>query len=77
MTQTARRRHIGVDHVRAAIDAAGAPTVIPGREGGASRLLYVGVDDRGVELEIIAIEQPDLDRLLVVHVMPRQYRRNP
>lgn len=76
MTQAARKRHIGVAHVRAAIESAGAPVVVPAREGGARRLLYVGVDDRGVELEVIAIEQPELDRLLIVHVMPYRYRRN-
>jgi hypothetical protein len=36
------------------------------------RLLYVGPDHTGLELEILAIEQPD--RLLVIHVMPTEWR---
>jgi hypothetical protein len=42
--------------------------------GGASGWLYVGTDDRGVALEIIAVELEG-DVLLVVHAMPRVYRR--
>lgn len=34
---------------------------------------WVGADDRGLELEIVAIETTDV--LLVIHVMPTQYRR--
>lgn len=37
------------------------------------RLLWVGPDDRGLELEIIASIEPDY--LLVIHVMPNQFRR--
>jgi hypothetical protein len=33
----------------------------------------VGRDSRGVELEVVAIQQPD--HLLVIHVMPYSYRR--
>jgi hypothetical protein len=32
-----------------------------------------GPDDRGVELEIIGVVQPDY--LLIIHVMPVHYRR--
>ena len=37
------------------------------------RLLFIGRDEKGVELEVIAIAQPD--HLLVIHVMPHAYRR--
>ena len=37
------------------------------------RLLWIGPDDRGMELEVIAIVEPDY--LLVIHVMPHQFRR--
>ena len=37
------------------------------------RLLWIGPDDRGLELEVVAIVEPD--QLLVIHVMPRQFRR--
>jgi len=36
---------------------------------------WVGSDERGRELEIIAIERTDCR--LVIHVMPLHYRRNP
>lgn len=40
-----------------------------------ARIEWIGADDRGVELEIIAIELPDL--WLVIHVMPIALRRKP
>lgn len=36
---------------------------------------WVGNDKRGRELEIVGIEKADY--ILVVHVMPTRYRRNP
>ncbi len=49
--------------------------VIPADGDLDERLLFIGRDDRGVELEVIAIQLPDY--LLVIHVMPYAYRRNP
>ncbi len=50
---------------------AGVPMVVPETD----QLLYVGEDDRGVELEVIAV--PD-DRnpggLTVIHAMPTSFR---
>jgi hypothetical protein len=40
---------------------------------GTRALLWVGVDDRGIELEVIAAVLPD--QYLVVHVMPTALRR--
>lgn len=34
---------------------------------------WVGLDDRGVELEVVAIETREV--MLVIHVMPTHYRR--
>jgi hypothetical protein len=36
-------------------------------------LFWIGVDDRGLELEIAGIEFED--EILVIHVMPRDFRR--
>ena len=36
-------------------------------------VLYVGTDDRGIELEIVAVDVPD--GFLVIHVMPTALRR--
>lgn len=42
-------------------------------------LRYVGADERGRELEVIALELGPSDRerfLLVIHVMPTMFRRH-
>jgi hypothetical protein len=52
------------------------PTATPSAQvsqQGAPALLYVDPDDRGVELEVIAVIQPD--QLPVIHVMPTASRR--
>jgi len=41
---------------------------IPGPDGTADRVRWIGDDGRGIELEITAVDLPDY--LLVVHVMP-------
>lgn len=38
-----------------------------------ARLVWVGKDDRGIELEIVALDLPDA--IVVIHVMPRELRR--
>lgn len=41
------------------------------------RLVFIGEDDRGVELEIIAVpDDRDPDALAVVQAMPTAFRRN-
>lgn len=40
---------------------------------GNQALLWIGLDDRGVELEVVAAVLPDF--YLVVHVMPTGLRR--
>jgi hypothetical protein len=35
--------------------------------------MWIGPDDRDLDLEIVALVQPDY--LLVIHVMPVQFRR--
>ncbi|MGH3098296.1 MAG: hypothetical protein ACRDMV_20115 [Streptosporangiales bacterium] len=72
LTQSARRRRIGVARVIEAMNDAGEPTLIQATDEYDERLLFVGHDHTGLELEILAIEQPD--RLLVIHVMPTEWR---
>jgi hypothetical protein len=36
-------------------------------------LFWIGVDDRGLELEIAGVEFED--EILVIHAMPRDFRR--
>lgn len=38
-----------------------------------ARLVWIGADDRGIELEIVALDLPDA--IVVIHVMPTALRR--
>lgn len=49
------------------------PVRVAADEGLEDRLLWAAVDDRGVEREIVGAVEADY--LLVIHVMPRQFRR--
>lgn len=75
-TQSARRHRIGrasARHGMATVDPTAVMTT-----SGADAWLWVGVDERGREIEIIGIEvNPDEDEpyLLVLHVMPLRFRR--
>lgn len=71
-TQAARKHRVGRERVRHAM-ASTTPTVVVTKRGDQG-WLYMADDDRGVELEIIAVELAD-GALLVVHVMPTALRR--
>lgn len=43
------------------------------QDTGESTLSWVGIDERGRELEIVALDKPDC--FLVIHVMPTHYRK--
>lgn len=49
------------------------PASIPGDDTMSERLVWVGPDDRGLDLEIVAVVEPEY--LLVIHVMPYRFRR--
>lgn len=69
ITRSARKHRIGNAHIIAAMVAAGTPFV----EGDALR--YIGLDDRGILLEIVAVpDDRDPDSLAVIHAMPANYR---
>lgn len=75
--QAARRHRIGRASVRFVM-AHTAPAAITTAQGGPA-WLWIGVDERGRELEVVAV-QAQSDRgpepvLLVIHVMPTHYRR--
>lgn len=71
-TRSARRHRIGRAHALAVMGSA-TPERLPATDTGPARLLWVGDDDRGLELEVVALEFDD--RYLVIHVMPTQLRR--
>lgn len=49
------------------------PTLIPANERFDARLVWIGPDDRGVELEIVALDLPE--EIVVIHVMPTELKR--
>lgn len=49
------------------------PVSVPVTDTVDARLVWIGLDDRGVELEIVALDLPDA--VVVVHVMPTSLRR--
>lgn len=51
------------------------PTITPATHEHRERRTWIAADDRGVELEIVAVVEPEY--LLVIHVMPTRYRRSP
>lgn len=69
-TKSARKHKIGKQRVREVI-ATSTPTMF--FEGGVSKLRWVGTDRRGLELEILALEEGEV--WLVFHVMPLNFRR--
>jgi hypothetical protein len=70
VVRSGRHHRIGVAHIQFVVDA-----VDPVKLG--DRLAFIGADDRGVELEIIAVpDDRDPDALAVIHAMPTGFRRN-
>ena len=69
-TKSARKHKIGKQRVREVI-ATSTPTMF--FEGGVSKLRWVGKDRRGLEVEILALEEGEV--WLVIHVMPLNFRR--
>ncbi|MDA8385051.1 MAG: hypothetical protein M0Z88_02150 [Actinomycetota bacterium] len=49
------------------------PTEIEATESFDARLVWVSVDDRGIELEVVALDLAKT--LVVIHVMPTDFRR--
>ena len=74
--RSARKHRIGRPSARHVL-ATAEPTAVT-TTSGANAWLYVGPDERGRELEIIALEVHPADGgqsyLLVIHVMPTQLR---
>lgn len=70
--RSARRHRIGKAHALYVITTY-EPSVVAATAGLDARLYWVGVDDRGVELEVIALDLPL--EIVVIHVMPTQLKR--
>ena len=72
-SRSARRHRIGKAHALYVMNTV-APEVIPAEGVEEEQLLWIGRDDRGLDLEIVAIVEADF--LLVIHVMPHHFRRS-
>ncbi len=71
-TSDARKHKIGAAHARFVVENNVAERT-PGQNEFEHRLFWVGIDDRGLELEIAGIEFEE--EILIIHVMPRDFRR--
>lgn len=49
------------------------PIKVPATGDLDTRLVWIGEDDRGVELEVVALDLPEA--VVVIHVMPTSLRR--
>ena len=67
--QSARKHRIGKTSARYVMDKY-EPTRF--EDEGTMKLLWVGKDERNRELEVIAVDQDT--RILVIHVMPGDFR---
>ena len=66
-TRDARKHKIGHARARFVIEN-NEPMQRPGLFKNEKKLTWVGNDDRGLELEVIGIE--DADEIFIIHVMP-------
>ena len=71
-TSDARKHKIGAAHARFVVENNVAERT-PGQNEFEHRLFWVGIDDRGLELEIAGVEFDD--EILIIHVVPTNFRR--
>ena len=71
-TSDARKHKIGAAHARFVVENNVAERTL-GQNEFEHRLFWTGIDDRGLELEIAGVEFED--EILIIHVMPTNFRR--
>lgn len=70
VSASAKRHRVSASRIRAALRHAGMPELVQG-----DRMFFLGIDDRGVLLELIAVPWPkDEEQLMVIHAMPYKWR---
>ena len=74
ITSGARKHGLTRTRIEQALNSHTEAATVPhiGRD---PKIAYLGTDDRGVEIEIVAVVLPRM--LLVIHAMPTHYRRSP
>ncbi|MEJ5867133.1 hypothetical protein WDV85_05175 [Pseudokineococcus sp. 5B2Z-1] len=70
--RSARRHRIGKAHALRVI-ASVEPQRVPASDEADARFVWIGPDDRGVELEIVALDLREA--VVVIDVMPTSLRR--
>jgi len=70
--RSARRHRVGKAHAMHVITTT-TPAQVPASDIADARLVWIGADDRGIELEIVALDLDDA--VVVIHVMPTSLRR--
>ncbi len=70
--RSARRHRIGKAHAMHVITTT-EPIAIPATTTLDARLVWIGKDDRGLELAIVALDLPEA--IIVIHVMPTDLKR--
>ena len=69
VVRSGRRHKVGVAHIVAVMNA-----VSPVQDG--DQLLFIGGDDRGIQLEIIAVpDNRNPETLAVIHAIPTEFRK--
>lgn len=71
-TQSARKHRIGKQRALFVISTSEFIELVSD-DGRPHRLLWQGMDDRGLELEVVGVRTPA--GVLIIHVMPRIFRR--
>ena len=71
-TSDARKHKIRAAHAKFVVENNVAERM-PGQNEFEHRLFWTGIDDRGLELEIAGVKFED--EILIIHVMPTNFRR--
>ena len=71
-TQSARKHRIGKGRALYVIENS-SPEFVAGGSFSRDKIIWINKDDRGIELEIVALTEDD--HLLVIHVMPTIFRK--
>jgi hypothetical protein len=71
-TQSARKHRIGKGRALFVIENS-SPEFVSGESLSRDKIIWIAEDDRGLELEIVAVSEDD--HLLVIHVMPTIFRK--
>ena len=72
VTSGARKHALSRRRIEEALTSQRIAQTIPG--DGDPKIYFVGTDNRGEEIEVVAVVLPSL--LLIIHAMPTRYRRS-